>query len=117
MATEAALYATFEIERGTADVTDTVFGTLTGPLVFADCEQIENGANSTKYMVICEYIAGTDQNLEYSIFRKTVARGAAVDVDTALGTLAGASRAAFIKKVSSDYGNVTYDIIVLHDNA
>jgi hypothetical protein len=117
MATEAALYATFTISRGTSDATDVVFGTLTGPLVFADCEALDSSPDNTRYQVVCEYIAGTDQALEYSIFRKTFVNGAAVEVDTALATLAGASKATFLKKVSDDGNNTTYDIIVLHLNA
>ena len=117
MATEALLTATFEIERGSADATDVVFGTLTGPLLFAGCEQTENSLNSTKYLVSASYIAGTDQSLEYSIFRKTFARGAVVEVDTATATIAGLQKQTFVKLVSSDYGTITYDIIVLHLNA
>lgn len=117
MATEAALYATFTISRGTTDATDVVFGTLTGPLVFADCTKISESPDKTEYQVVCEYIAGTDQLLEYTIIRKTFTIGADVEVDTALATLAGASKATFLRKVSQDAGSVTYDIIVLHLNA
>jgi len=117
MATEAALYATFTIERGAADATDVVFGTLTGPLQFAGCEQVSNEVNSTKYQIVCTYIAGTDQALEYSIFRKTFVTGAAVEVDTALATIAGLQKQTFIKKVADNGSSVTYDIIVLHLNA
>lgn len=117
MATEAALYATFTITRGDTDATDVVFGTLTGPLVFADCEKISQSVNSTKYQIVCEYIAGTDQNLEYSIFRKTFVNDAAVEVDTALATLAGDSKATFLRKVSNNGSSTTYDIIVLHLDA
>lgn len=119
MATEDALYATFTIVRPAgADATDEVFGTLTGPLQFAGCEQISDGPEGTKYQIMCTYIAGTDQALEYSIFRKTFATGAAVEVDTALATIAGLQKYSFLKKVSEDSaGNVTYDIIVLHLNA
>jgi len=117
MAAESALYATFEISRGTSDSTDVVFGTLTGPLLFAGCELIEDSPTKTKYQVVCTYIAGTDQLLEYTIIRKTFTRGAAVEVDTALATLAGVQKASFLKKVSSDFNTVTYDIIVLHLNA
>lgn len=117
MASEAALFATFTIERGAADATDVVFGTLTGPLQFAGCEQISQGPNSTKYQVVCTYIAGTDQALEYTIIRKTFVSGAAVEVDTALATIAGLQKQTFLKKVSDDGNNVTYDIIVLHLNA
>ena len=117
MATEAALYATFTIERGTADATDVVFGTLTGPLLFAGCESLSDSPGSTKYQVVATYIAGTDQALEYSIFRKTFVNGATVEVDTALATIAGLQKQTFIKKVSDDGVNSTYDIIVLHLNA
>lgn len=117
MATEALLTATFEISRGTSDAADVVFGTLTGPLLFAGCEQTENSPAATKYLVSASYIAGTDQLLEYSIFRKTFARGAAVEVDTATATIAGLQKQTFVKVVSSDYSTITYDIIVLHLNA
>ena len=117
MATEAALFATFTITRGLTDSTDVAFGTLTGPLVFADCEQIENDATGTKYQVMCEYIAGVDQALEYTIIQKTFTNGAAVELDTALATLAGASKAAFLRKVASTATTTTYDIIVIHLNA
>tara|TARA_B110000495_G_C22757330_1_gene443528 strand:+ start:254 stop:607 length:354 start_codon:yes stop_codon:yes gene_type:complete len=117
MATEAALYSTFTIERTTADATDVVFGTLTGPLLFADCQAISDTKDSTKYQVICTYIAGTDQLLEYSIFRKTFTHGAAVEVDTALATIAGVQKQTFVKKVSDTSTTTTYDIIVLHLNA
>lgn len=117
MATEAALYATFTIFRDLVDVTDVVFGTLTGPLVFSDCEQIQNDATGTKYQILCEYIAGTDQSLEYTIIRKEFTNGAAVEVDTALATLAGDSKATFLRKVSNTATTTTYDIIVLHLNA
>ncbi len=117
MATEALLTASFIIERGTSDATDVVFGTLTGPLLFAGCEIVEDSPASTKYLVAASYIAGTDQSLEYSIFRKTFVRGAVVEVDTATATIAGLQKQTFVKKVSSDFGTVTYDIIVLHLNA
>lgn len=117
MATEAALYATFTITRGTSDATDVVFGTLTGPLVFADCEKISDSPDETKYQILCEYIAGTDQLLEYTIIRKTFTNDAAVEVDTALATLAGDSKAAFLRKVSETANSTTWDIIVLHLNA
>lgn len=115
--TEAALYATFTIERGATDALDVPFGTLTGPLLFAGCEKVSDGPNSTKYQVVCTYIAGTDQSLEYTIVRKTFVTGADVEVDTALATLAGVQKYAFLKKVADDGKNVTYDIIVLHLNA
>jgi len=117
MAAEALLTATLEISRGTADAADVVFGTLTGPLQFADCVLVEDSPASTKYLVTASYIAGTDQLLEYSIFRKTVARGAAIDLDDAKGTIPGLQKQTFIKVVSSDLGTITYDIIVLHLNA
>lgn len=117
MATEAALFATFEITRGTSDSTDVPFGTLTGPLLFADCEQIENDETGSKYQIVCTYIAGTDQLLEYTIIRKTFTKGAAVELDTALATLAGVEKASFLRKVSETATTVTYDIIVLHLNA
>jgi len=117
MATEAALYSTFTITRGAADATDVVFGTLTGPLLFADCAALTDTKDSTKYQIVCTYIAGTDQALEYSIFRKTFTNGAAVEVDTALATIAGVQKYSFIKKVSDTPTTTTYDIIVLHLNA
>lgn len=117
MASEAALFATFTIERGSSDATDVVFGTLTGPLQFAGCEKISDGPNSTKYQIVCTYIAGTDQSLEYTIIRKTFVTDAAVEVDTALATIAGLQKYAFLKKVSDNGTSVTYDIIVLHLNA
>ena len=117
MASEAALYATFTIERTTSDATDVVFGTLTGPLQFAGCETISNSPDSTKYQVLCTYIAGTDQALEYTIIRKTFTNGAAVEVDTALATIAGLQKQTFLKKVSETGTTTTYDIIVLHLNA
>ena len=83
MAAESALYATFTVTRGSSDATDVVFGTLTGPLLFAGCEALTNTKGSTKYQIICTYIAGTDQLLEYSIFRKTFTIGASFEVDTA----------------------------------
>lgn len=115
--TEAALYATFTISRGTSDAADVPFGTLTGPLLFADCEKLEDSPTNTKYQVTCTYIAGTDQSLEYTIKRKTFTKGASVEVDTALATLAGEQKASFIKKVSETATTVTVDIIVLHLNA
>lgn len=117
MAAEAALYATFTLTRGATDALDVPFGTLTGPLVFADCVPIQQSKNNTKYQVVCEYVAGVDQSLEYTIIRKTFTNDAAVEVDTALATLAGASRAVFLKPVSHNGNSTTYDIIVLHDNA
>ena len=117
MATEAALFATFTISRGLTDSTDVVFGTLTGPLVFADCEQISNDATGTKYQIMCEYIAGTDQSLEYTIIQKTFTNEAAVEVDTVLATLAGASKSAFFRKVANTATTTTYDIIVIHLNS
>jgi len=119
MATEAALFATFTLERGASDALDVPFGTLTGPLQFAGIEKVSDGPNSTKYQVVCTYIAGTDQALEYTIIRKTFVTDAAVEVDTALATIAGLQKFAFLQKVSdlSDGKSVTYDIIVLHLNA
>lgn len=117
MATEALLTATFEISRGSSDSADVIFGTLTGPLQFAGAELIEDSPASTKYLVTASYIAGTDQSLEYSIFRKTVTRGAAIDLDDATGTIAGLQKWSTIKVVSQDYNTITYDIIVLHLNA
>lgn len=118
MATEAALFATFTIERGASDATDVPFGTLTGPLQFAGIEKVSDGPNSTKYQVVCTYIAGTDQALEYTIIRKTFVTDAAVEVDTALATIAGLQKWSFLQKVSDsiDGKSVTYDIIVLHLN-
>ncbi len=117
MATEAALFATFTISRGSTDSLDIPFGTLTGPLVFADCEQIRNDADGTEYQIVCEYIAGTDQSLESTIIRKTFTNGAAVELDTVLATLAGASKATFLRKVENTATTTTYDIIVIHLNA
>ena len=119
MATEAALFATFTLERGASDATDVPIGTLTGPLLHAGIEKVSDGPNSTKYQFLCTYIAGTDQALEYTIIRKTFVTDAAVEVDTALATIAGLQKWAFLQKVAdlSDGKSVTYDIIVIHLNA
>lgn len=107
------LFATFELVRAGADVTDSLIGTLTGPYLFGDVTQIENDATKTKYQFTANYIAGSDMILEYTIIRKTFTRGATVEVDTVYATNGGISKAAYIKKVSSTPTTVTYDLILI----
>ncbi len=109
----AHLFATFELARSGSDVTDSLIGTLTGPFLFGDVKQIENDASGTKYQFVANYIAGVDMILEYTIIRKTFARGAAVEVDTVYATNGGISKATYIMPVSDDGTNVTYDLILI----
>ena len=111
------LYATFTLSRGSSDATDVPIGTLTGPYLKGDVEQLENSPNNTKYQFACTYIAGSDNALEYTIIRKTFTKGASVEVDTAYATIAGNSKDTFLRKVSEDALTVTYDIIVIHLNS
>ena len=107
------LFATFELARSGSDVTDALIGTLTGPYLFGDVVQIINDASTTKYQFTANYIAGSDMILEYSIFRKTFTRGAAVEVDTVYATNGGISKAAYIIPVSDTPTTVTYDLILI----
>ena len=108
------LFATFELERAGSDVTDSLIGTLTGPALFHDCSEALTDTNgNVTYQWTANYIAGSDQILEYSIFRKTFTKGAAVEVDTVYATNGGVNKATFIRKVSEDALTTTFDIILI----
>ncbi len=108
------LFATFELSRTGSDKTDALIGTLTGPFLFGDCSEALTDTNGdTTYQWTANYIAGSDMILEYSIFRKTFTKGAAVEVDTVYASNGGISKATYIRKVSEDALTTTFDIILV----
>ena len=111
---------TKDIVKGLAPTADIVLGTLGGTL-------LTNGVNIELLEVLPNYKIGfnfihdatSTTALEYSHAEITVTRGAAIDLDNVLDTVAGAVQSAktFLVDSNPSAGTDTYLVVIVHLNA
>lgn len=120
MAAENLEYSsvTVEIAKGAVPTADIVIGTLGGTLK-------TNGVNIELLQVTPNYVVGfnfihdatSTTALEYSHAEITVTKGAAIDLDNVLDTVAGAVQSVKTLLVDSTPTTDTYLVVIVHLNA
>ena len=109
---------TKSIAKGLAPTADLVLGTLGGTLV-------TGGVNIELLQTVPDYIVGfnlihdatSTTALEYSHAEITVTRGATIDLDNVLDTVAGAVQGVAVLLVDSTPTTDTYLVVIVHLNA
>ncbi len=109
---------TKEIAKGADPTADLVLGTLGGTLV-------TGGVNISLLQQTPNYVVGfnlihDDQSttaLEYTHAEITIVKGAAIDLDNVLDTVAGAVQGVAVLLVDSTEDDDTYLVVIVHLNA
>lgn len=109
---------TKEIAKGAAPTADLVLGTLGGTLL-TNGVNIELIQQTPNYIVGFNFIhnATSTTALEYSHAEITVTRGATIDLDNVLDTVAGAVQSVKTLLVDSTPLTDTYLVVIVHLNA
>lgn len=109
---------TVNIAKGLAPTADIVLGTIGGTLV-------AGGVNISLLQTVPDYVvainlvhdATSTTALEFSHAEITVTRGAAIDLDNVLDTVAGAIQGVATLLIDSTPTTDTYLIVIVHLNA